>query len=83
MTLIEMYSKEECHLCDVARDVLKKVQKMQPFELREIKLREGEGRFEEFKERIPVVFIDRELAFQYRVQEKLLLEKLRSRPAPK
>lgn len=78
MTLVEMYSKEECHLCDVARDALKKVQEIHPFELKEIKLCEGDKHFEGFKERIPVIFVDHELAFQYRVEEKQLLEKLQS-----
>ena len=72
MTLVELYSKEECHLCDEARAVLEKVQKQMPFLLREFKLTPGDQYFEEYKEMFPVVHIDKELAFRHRVSENML-----------
>ena len=76
MNLVELYTGADCHLCDVAKEMLLKVQKAYPFELRVMTIREGEDRYEEFKERIPVVFINGTFAFQYRVPEKELVKKL-------
>jgi hypothetical protein len=72
MTLVELYSKEDCHLCEEAKTVLEKVQKQIPFLLREFKLTPGDQYFEEYKEMFPVVHIDKELAFKHRVSENML-----------
>lgn len=82
LPLIEIYSKEDCYLCDAAKEVLNRVQRTVPFELREIVIREGTQEYEQFKERVPVVFIyplhgvNKEFAFQYRVPEEELMRKL-------
>ena len=78
MTVVELISKEECHLCDVAREVLLKVQKTAPFELRQTKIRQGDALYETYSERVPVVLVDGEFAFQFKVSEHQLLTKLRS-----
>lgn len=72
MILIELYSKHDCHLCDEAKAVLEKVQREIPFSLKEIKLTDGDEKFEEYAELVPVVLIDRVLAFRYRVNEHML-----------
>lgn len=72
MTLVELYSKEDCHLCEEAKTVLEKVQKQMPFVLREFKLTPGDQYFEEYKEMFPVVHIDKQLAFKHRVSENML-----------
>lgn len=76
MIVVELYSKDDCHLCDLAKDVLMKVRQSYPFNLRVIKIREGDENYEEFAQRIPVVFINKEFAFQYHVSEKELIRKL-------
>ncbi len=78
MTRVELYSKKDCHLCDVAHEVLLKAAERQPFDLDVIRVQEGDPRFEEFKERFPVIYIDGEFAFQYRIDEDALLAKLRN-----
>jgi glutaredoxin len=78
MIVVELYSKEECHLCEIAKATLEKARKRYPFELREVKIREGEERYEEFKDRIPVVFINSEFAFQHRVPEETLVARLKA-----
>ncbi|MBI1806169.1 MAG: glutaredoxin family protein [Ignavibacteria bacterium] len=77
MILVELFSKEDCHLCDIAMNVLTDIQRVYPFELRIIKIQEGDENYEEFKERIPVVYFNKEFAFQYRVPEQELIKKLR------
>ena len=76
MTIIELYSKENCHLCDEAKSVLENVQRDNPFTLREIKLVPGDEFYEEYKELVPVVHIDKLFAFKYRVTEHMLRIKL-------
>jgi glutaredoxin len=76
MNVVEIYSKDDCHLCDSALAVLKDAQKKSAFDLKVTKLREGDGKFELYKERFPVIFINEEFAFQYKVSEQQLLSKL-------
>jgi glutaredoxin len=76
MTLVEVYSKHDCHLCDVAKEVLMRVQKQHPFELKIILMQEGDARYNEFKERIPVVYINNTFAFQYRIPKEEFIKKL-------
>jgi glutaredoxin len=78
MILVELYSRDDCHLCEAAKSILLDVRKEQPFEFREIKIREGDREFERFRERIPVVYINKKFAFQYCVPEKELLERLQT-----
>ncbi len=72
MILVELFSKHDCHLCDEAKAVLEKVQREIPFSLKEIKLTDGDEKFEEYADLVPVVLIDRILAFKYRINEHTL-----------
>jgi hypothetical protein len=69
MTLVEVYSKDDCHLCDEATALLEKVRKEIPFTLKIIKLIPGEGNFEEYKEDFPVIHINKRLAYKHRLHE--------------
>jgi len=73
---VELYSKDDCHLCEVAKRELLMVQKKHPFEFIEIKIEPGTERYEDFKERVPVIFVNKEFAFQYKVSERELIDKL-------
>ena len=72
MTLVELYSKEECHLCEEALVILEKVQKEIPFSLKVHKLIPGETYFEEYKEDFPVIHINKRFAFKHRLNENRL-----------
>ena len=76
MTLVELFSKDDCHLCDDARTVIEKVLPLIPFRLREYKLMPGDLYYEEYKDILPVVHINKVQAFKYRVSENLLKIKL-------
>ena len=69
MILVEIYSKDDCQLCDEAKAVLQNVQKEFPFTLKEVKLIPGEGSFEEYKEDFPVIHINKRFAFKHRLNE--------------
>jgi len=81
MTLVELYSKEGCHLCEEAMDVLTRVRVEIPFTLREVKLERGEQYFDEYREMVPVVHINKVFAFKFRVNENLLRVKLQQASA--
>lgn len=74
---VEIYSKEDCHLCDEAKAILLKVRKDFPFILKEIDITQNKKLFDEFKEQIPFIFINGRKAFKYRVNEKDLREKIK------
>ena len=67
---VQMYTKEGCYLCVVAREIILRVVKEIPFEFHEVDIESRNDLYERFKEEIPVVFVNGERAFTYRVQEK-------------
>jgi len=74
---VEIYSKKECHLCDVAKAVLLKVQNRIPFELTEVDITSNPDLYSLYKEQIPVIFIDGKKAFKFSLDEKSLIRKLK------
>ncbi len=82
MLNVTIYSKKDCHLCDIAKETLLKVQQELPFSLNEIDIEKDKTAFEKYKYLIPVIEIDGEKAFNYKVNEnefKKIL-KLKSQP---
>lgn len=80
MVSITIYSKKDCHLCDMAKDTLIKVQQKFPFSFTEIDIEKDKAAFEKYKHLIPVIEIDGKEVFTYRVNEDELKKILRSRP---
>jgi len=74
---VEIYSKTDCHLCEEAKEILRRVQREIPFELTEIDISGESPLFEHLKEDIPVVFINGRKAFKYRIDEGKLRRRLR------
>ena len=76
MTLVEIYSKPDCHLCEQAKEKLLDIRKRHPFELRETVVQEGDARFAEYSDRVPVIVVDNSVKFYFRVPEKEFIEQL-------
>ena len=76
MKTVTIYSKPDCHLCDIAKERVLKVQKKIPFDLKFVDIRGTQALFDQYSEKIPVVSVDQEEVFVYRVSEKLLAKKL-------
>jgi glutaredoxin len=72
MTIVELFSKDDCHLCNEAKVVLEKVGREISFQLKEIKLLPGEERFDEFKHDFPVIHINKRFAFKHRLNEQMV-----------
>lgn len=74
--IVEIFTKDDCCLCEEAKDVLKGLQRVSPFELKEVDITRDEKLFERYKEEIPVVFINGRKAFKYRVDPDDMLRRL-------
>ena len=74
--VVQLYTKDECSLCDKAMIVLDSVAREIPFELIKIDITKDKELFEKFKEKIPVVYINGRISFKYYVEEEKFREKL-------
>ena len=74
---IEVYSRPGCQLCDDAETVIERVQGRFNFALRIINIETDPELEKAYGEQIPVVFINGNKAFKYRVDEVELEEKVK------
>ena len=81
MTVVTLYGKPGCHLCEEARDVVVAARAQRPFELREVDVSLDPALHRRYGERIPVVEIDGDEAFEYYVDPEGLHRRL-DRVAP-
>lgn len=58
MTVVTLYGKPGCHLCEEAQAEVARVRAERPFELREVDVSLDPGLHREYGERIPVLAID-------------------------
>jgi hypothetical protein len=59
MTVLTLYTRPGCHLCDEARDaVLARRGELPPFDLREVDIEADEALHARYLERIPVFELD-------------------------
>ena len=71
-----MYSRRRCHLCDDARAALMSVRRTVPFHFEEVDIDCDDALVGEYGIRIPVVLVDGEELFEYRVDVEALEEAL-------
>ncbi len=76
MNRVTIYSKPDCHLCDLAKDVVLRVQKSHPFELDIRNIEDDTADFERYKITIPVVVVNGHEIGRYRISERQLIEAL-------
>ncbi|HVT88296.1 MAG TPA: glutaredoxin family protein [Tepidisphaeraceae bacterium] len=76
MNRVVIYSKPDCHLCDVVKAVIERVAKSHPLALEIRNILDDPADHERFKTLIPVVFVNgREIA-RYRLSEAQLTQAL-------
>jgi glutaredoxin len=81
MIEVVVYSKPGCCLCDDVKAQLVRLRATTRFDWREVNILEDPQAFAQFKEEIPVVFINGRKAFKFHLDEKDFLrrvEKLQS-----
>ena len=74
--IIEILTKQDCCLCDDAKDVVNRVLSDYPAQLVMTDIEADPKLFEEFKEKIPVVRINGVESFVYKAHETTLRHKL-------
>ena len=75
---VVLYSRPGCHLCDEARAVLLAERERTLFDLDEIDIESSDELLRDYGERIPVVVVDGEEAFEYTVDPAGLAALVRS-----
>lgn len=70
-------SKDDCHLCDTALDLVRELQRKHRFDLQVIKIVRGDEWHDQYWDKIPVGLAGGRILFKYRVDPDQLLEKLR------
>ena len=77
METVTIYSKKECHLCDIAKEQLEALRCDFGFSLKEVDIEQDKLAFEKYKYLIPVIEVDGEIISTYRVNEKKLTDILK------
>ena len=76
MITIEVMTKKDCCLCDDAKEIIEQVIGEFPAEMRMTDIESDSELFERYKEKIPVVLINGEESFVYKVHPVTLHKKL-------
>ena len=85
MTTLTLIGKPDCHLCDVAREIVETVVAELPedsVEVDELSILDDPALYEQWWEKIPVVLIDGRLHGHWRVSPDRLRDALVSADAP-
>ena len=79
-----LYTRAGCHLCDEAKAEIRRVQAEAPFTFREVDIDLDPALRDLYNEEVPVILINGEKAFRYRIDpgefRKLLRAKRQSEP---
>jgi glutaredoxin len=75
---VVVYSRKGCHLCEIVKESLFKLQRRGGFTWREIDVDTDDSLRRQFSDEVPVVFIDGRKAFKYHMDEREFLRKLAS-----
>jgi len=76
MITIEVMTKKDCSLCDDAKEIIEQVIAEIPAELKMTDIESDPELFERYQEKIPVVLINGEESFKYKVHPITLRKKL-------
>ena len=76
MTVVTLYGKPGCHLCETAYQAVLAVKEERDFELREVDITLEPGLERAYRERIPVVAVDGDELWEYRVDPAELRDRL-------
>lgn len=69
---VTIYSKPDCHLCDVVEEVIERFAREFPLQVEVIDIQSDPEIYAKYRYEIPVVLIDGKKLFKYRVEEDRL-----------
>jgi hypothetical protein len=78
MKVVTLYGKPDCHLCEEAQDVLRRLSSELGFELSEVDITTDEALHRDYFERIPVGALGDEELFEYFVDEGALRQRMQT-----
>ena len=73
---VVLYTRKGCHLCDVVKETLARLEKRGGFTWREVDVDADPDLIRQFNDQVPVVFIDGRKAFKYQMSEPDFLRRL-------
>ena len=71
-----MYSKPGCHLCGIAKEVILSVQKEIDFKFTETDIEKNQELFSQYKDDIPVIYINASFFAKYNVNREEFIKRL-------
>jgi glutaredoxin len=74
---VVLYTRAGCHLCDEAKEQIRRAQADTPFAFREVDIDLDPELRARFNEEVPVVFIGGKKAFQHRIDLREFRKRLR------
>jgi len=74
--VVTIYSRPGCHLCERAKEVLRRVQSQAPFSLEEVDISQNPELLARYGHDIPVILLDGQEIARHFVRERKLLELL-------
>lgn len=75
-----VYSREGCHLCEIVKETLARLQGKAEFQWREVDIDGDPELRQKYNEEVPVIFIDGRKAFKYRLEPDAFLRALKGTP---
>jgi len=82
MVTVTIYSKKECHLCDIAKEELEALRCEFEFSINEVDIEKDKLAFEKYKYLIPVVEVDGKTISTYKVDTKKMKNLLSRKSQP-
>jgi glutaredoxin len=73
---VVVYSRRGCHLCEIVKESLAKLERNGGFNWREVDVDADSELRRLYNDEVPVVFINGRKAFKYRMDEQEFLRKL-------
>ena len=75
-----LYTRAGCHLCEEAKEEIRRVRAEIPFSFRSVDIDRDPALVALYNEEVPVIFVNGEKAFRYRVDAVELRKRLRAAP---
>jgi glutaredoxin len=75
---VTLYTRVNCHLCDVVKEKLDRVRAEEPFELEVLDIDRDPALKALYDWEVPVVMVDGKKWAKYRIDEAALIKRLRS-----
>lgn len=69
MVHLTIYTKKDCHLCDIAKKTILGLRQEIPFSLTEIDIGKDRKAYDKYKYLIPVLEIEGRIIFTYKINE--------------